>query len=219
MRQIYELIRGLSRSTRLILSGGFLVSIALGLWVQATERNKAYSAFEQLASSVESDVVARFTTTTHALKGAMASMVADRQIGISTSRAQFRAFVEARQVDLDLPGVHGFGFIQPVSRDSLERFIAVEQTDGAPGFAVRQLEDRSHDELYVVKYIEPIARNANAVGLDAGSDPRRRASIEQAIDGGRVAMTEPLEPLTPRRSLRNPRRLPGGASSECRTCD
>ena len=39
-------------------------------------------------------------------------------------------------------------------------------------------------QRYVIRYIEPSADNAGALGLDVGSEPRRREAIEQAAEVG-----------------------------------
>ena len=95
------------------------------------------------------------------------------------STARVVQTVEARALLNDFPGVRGFGFVERVSRSALPAFVAAQQADGAPQFAVRALEAPGHDDLYVIKYIEPSAHNAAALGLDIGSEPIRRAAAEQ----------------------------------------
>lgn len=75
--------------------------------------------------------------------------------------------------------MRGFGFIQHVRRPGLDAFVATERADGALGFAIRQLADKDHDDLYVIKLIEPARNNAGAQGLDIGSEAMRRAGAEQ----------------------------------------
>ena len=87
------------------------------------------------------------------------------------------------------PGVRGIGFIERVERTELAPFIAAERADGAPEFAVRQLGEPSHSDLYIVKFVEPMARNEVTIGLDVGSEQRRRDGIEQAMRSGEAALT------------------------------
>jgi PAS domain S-box-containing protein len=54
---------------------------------------------------------------------------------------------------------------------------------------VRQLTDPSHDDLYIIKFIEPLQTNLAAQGLDLGSEPLRRAAIERAVDTGEPTLT------------------------------
>ena len=175
----------------IIVVGG-LFSVTIGLWVQRTLDAAEATQFERLAARVEREVVGRFERNTHGLKGAQAFFVANQHMGLGVSRGQFRTWVTARQIDRDFPGVRGFGLIQPVDRGNLQRFIAAERADEAPSFDVKQLAELGHETLFVIKFIEPVERNAAAVGLDVGSESRRRAAIERAIDTASVTITEPI---------------------------
>ena len=175
-----------------ILLVGALLSAALALWIHSTLAMAEASQFERLASRLEREVRDRFERTTFGLKGAQASFVSNQHVGLGVGRSQFRSWVTARQIEKDFPGVRGFGLIQPVDRGNLQRFIASERADEAPQFDVRQLVDSGEETLYVIKFIEPIDRNAAAVGLDVGSEPRRRRAIERAIDTADITITEPI---------------------------
>jgi PAS domain S-box-containing protein len=127
----------------------------------------------------------RFQQAVYALEGAR-GLYAVRK---SVSREEFKNYVASRELGKNFPGLRGFGFIQRVTRDGLDTFIAQERSDGAPQFTVRQLADPSHADLYVVKFVEPAASNAGALGLDVGSEPVRRSALEHAIDTGEPALT------------------------------
>ncbi|MFW5386841.1 response regulator, partial [Yersinia sp. 2542 StPb PI] len=45
--------------------------------------------------------------------------------------------------------------------------------------------DRQHDDLYIIKYIEPSEGNQGAEGFDVGSEPVRRAAVLSAINSGK----------------------------------
>jgi two-component system sensor histidine kinase/response regulator len=175
-----------------ILVLGIVASVALGLWVRAVEEQRANTAFEKVANRIEREIVDRFSRTTYGLKGALAAMAANRDIGLTMSRGQFRSFVEARHIERDFPGVRGFGFIQQVPRGTQERFIAAERADGAPGFDIRQLGETDHEDLYVIKFIEPLGSNAAAVGLDVGSEHNRRTALLRAVDNADTTITDPI---------------------------
>ena len=53
--------------------------------------------------------------------------------------------------------------------------------------------DTSHDVLYPIKFIEPLATNVEALGYDVGTESRRRTAIELAIGSGKPTMTARLE--------------------------
>jgi PAS domain S-box-containing protein len=107
----------------------------------------------------------------------------------NVGRAEFRAYVESRDMAREFPGVRGFGFVERVLRSDLNVFLAATRADGAPQFALQQLEDKTHDDLYVVKYIEPAANSSGAQGLDIGSEATRRAALQRAVDTGEPTIT------------------------------
>ena len=49
------------------------------------------------------------------------------------------------------------------TRADLDALVAAERADAAPQFAIRQLDDKTQSDLYVVKFIEPMANNSEAL--------------------------------------------------------
>ena len=171
---------------------GTLLCLALALWVNRLEAAREAATFEKVVTRIEHDVEDRFTLTTFGLKGAQAMFASERSQGRRVGREQFRAFVAARQIDQDFPGVRGFGFIERVDPADLERFEATQRAEGAAGFKVRQLDDKRDLDLYVIKYVEPLERNAAAMGLDVASERRRREALWRAVETGQPVITEPI---------------------------
>ncbi len=97
-------------------------------------------------------------------------------------RLEFRAYAESRDLDHEFPGVRGFGFIERVQRADLADFLRRERGDHAPAFEVKT--QGQAEDLYVIKLIEPLARNREALGLDVGSEPVRREAVERAVRTG-----------------------------------
>jgi PAS domain S-box-containing protein len=105
------------------------------------------------------------------------------------SREKFRTYIESRNLPKEFPGVRGFGFIEHVARADLDAFIAKERADNAPQFALRQLNDKNHDDFYIIARLEPAANNKGAHGLDLGSEVVRREGLQRAVDSGTPAIT------------------------------
>ncbi|MBF2952511.1 hybrid sensor histidine kinase/response regulator, partial [Pseudomonas aeruginosa] len=60
-----------------------------------------------------------------------------------------------------------------------------------PEFRIQQLTP--HDgERYVIQYIEPVARNGQALGLDIASEANRREAARAALETGQVRLTGPI---------------------------
>ena len=151
---------------------------------EADLMQQARLEFEESASRLERDVVRRISLTRYGLQGGVAAIAA---LGGSLDRGAFRRYVEARDMDREFPGVRGFGFVERVPRERLADFIARERLDGAPDFEVRTAGDAP--DLYVSKYVEPLARNRQALGFDAGSEAVRRTALESAVRSGLPTLT------------------------------
>ena len=159
---------------------GSCVAAGAGLWLQRGHDAQASADFGRSAARVAEIVVARIERPIFGLRGVVGLFAASEQV----TRRDFRAYVESRNLPQEFPGLRGFGFIQRVLRSALPAFVAAEQRDEAPQFAVRELSALDHDDLYVIKYIEPAVPNLLALGLDLGSEPIRREAVERAVDSG-----------------------------------
>ncbi len=164
---------------------GLAFSAAAALWLHQSINDNAEVQFLRSVDRVTSWVKERLEHPIFGLNGARGVYAVNQRV----NRAGFRAYVESRDLPKEFPGVRGMGFIQRVMRPELPAFLAAERADNAPQFALHQLDDPSHDDLYVVKYIEPGADNTGALGLDVGSEELRRSALQLAIDSGRPAFT------------------------------
>ena len=160
-----------------------LLLTAGGVWWQGRNLDSfSQSRFEQGAERIQSEVVRRLNQSIYGLKGARGAIAASPDL----KRSGFRAYVESRDLPTEFPGIRGFGLIQRVQRSALERFVAGERADGAPDFNVRSSGQAS--DLYVVRYVEPLASNRAALGFDLGQESTRRAAVEYAVDTGEATL-------------------------------
>ncbi len=156
--------------------------------VHVNQQHQAQALFDYHSARLTREVMTRMNTTIYGMHGARGVYAASQNV----NRAGFRAYVESRDLPKEFPGALCFGFSERVMRPDLDFFIEATRSDDAPTFAFRQLSDTSHDDLYIVKYVEPACTNAVALGLDIGSDPTRRRALQQAIDSGEPTMSEAI---------------------------
>lgn len=170
----------------------FLLALGLfgiaALWQERNIQDKAQAQIERSSERMATDVSLRFINPRYGLNGARGMYAANDKV----NRAAFRAYVESHNLPEEFPGVRGLGFIQRVMRAELDAFVAAERDDAAPQFAIHQLEDKAQADLYVIKFIEPIANNVGALGLDAGSEPMRRSAVQRAVDTGEPTLSAPV---------------------------
>ena len=180
-----RLQRSVTPQTVAVFLLGLFVAAGSAWWRQQVIDREAATLFQHSVERVSAEISRRFRQPVYGLNGAKGVYAASK----SVERAEFLAYVESRNLSREFPGVRGFGFIQRVMRSDLDAFVAAERADGAPEFAVRQLADRDHEDLYVIKFIEPAVSNFGASGLDIGSEPTRRAAAQHAIDTGEATIT------------------------------
>lgn len=161
---------------------------ALALWWAGNIRARADAEIQRNTDRLLSELRFRMDRPRDGLSGAMAMFASHHAV----DRAAFRAYVESRNLLDDFPGVRGFGFVRRVERTDLDALVAQERAAGSPHFAVRELMPSPHSDAFVVTLVEPMAGNANALGLDVGSEPVRRAALLRAVDSGEATMTAPI---------------------------
>ena len=165
-----------------------LLLTAGGIWWQRANLDGLSQArFDQGVERTEAEVVRRLNQPVYGLKGARGAIAANPQF----KRRAFRSYVEARDLPNEFPGIRGFGFVRRVLRTELDAFVVRERADGAPDFAVRSSGDAP--DLYVVSYIEPLAPNRVAWGLDLGQESRRRAAAEYAVATGEPTLSDRIQ--------------------------
>jgi len=162
---------------------GLAATAGIVVWLKFDLDHEAQARFQRSTDRLEAEVLRRFGLPLFGLKGARGAYASSDNI----SRREFLAYVDSRDLPREFPGIRGFGFIERVQRSDLPAFIARERADFAPEFAVRTSSDAP--DLFVIKYIEPIATNRSAFGLDVGQEAVRREAAERAMNTGQPALT------------------------------
>jgi PAS domain S-box-containing protein len=171
-----------------LLICGSVLSITLSVWLQQRIQHQAEAQYQRMAERTANEIVRRLTQPIFGLHGARGVYAASQKV----NRTEFTDYVFSRDLTLEFLGVRGFGFVERVQREDVGAFLLRERQDESPDFAIRSLGDNQHDNLYVIKFIEPAIDNQGAQGLDIGSEARRRNAIEQAIDSAEPTITAPI---------------------------
>src|SRR5690606_14103478 len=132
----------------------------------------------------------KVTLYQYGLRGTRGTVMA-----ITPERFSYRdmqTYTQSRDYKLEFPGARGFGLIRHITPEQKESFLQKMAQD-RPGYSfnIRQLQPHHHS-LFVIQYIEPEARNSEAVGLDIGSEPmRRKAALDAALNND-IRLTAPI---------------------------
>ena len=170
-----------------VLLLGLAISTAAGIWLAQREHRSAQTQFDRLAERTERELMRRLQLPVYGMHGARGLFAATGKVSLP----QFRAYVESRQLEHEFPGIRGFGLIERVSDASLPDFVAQRQKEGMSDYAVHPppVPGQLH---YLIKYIEPLAPNRPALGLDLASEAARREAVNLAIESGLPVLSERL---------------------------
>ena len=167
------------------------ITLVAGLLLSAYGVHSTYQRIHQDAAAqfsdyfdrIEASIQTQFNQPLYGIRGAIGA-----QASVDVMRsANFKAYVASRDLATEFPGTRGFGYIERVLRKDLSRFEKAQKAEQTPDYAIKTQGDAA--ELYVVKFIEPLAGNLVAQGLDLGGEPVRREAIERAIDTGEPSLS------------------------------
>ncbi|WP_165672155.1 PAS domain S-box protein [Metapseudomonas otitidis] len=168
---------------------GMLVTGLLAGWLERANQARLHKALSAAAERVADGVVKRLELYQYGLRGARGTLLTTGEWGMS--RELFGRYARSRDVSREFPGARGFGLIRRVPKNELEAFLARARADGPADFRLHELSP--HDgEHFVIQYIEPLAGNEPAIGLDIASERNRREAALSAMRSGEVRLTAPI---------------------------
>jgi diguanylate cyclase (GGDEF)-like protein/PAS domain S-box-containing protein len=181
----------LTLAAALSLGGGLAASCALFMGVSHLEYDNMRLAFEQRAS-------VRAAAVQAGLEEAVEVLTVTNQLFVSlpsVSREQFHLFT--KPLLKRHPFIRAFNFHRVVS-DAEREALEAELGKLRPGTVITEMRGARQvpaprRALYdVVDYLEPMADNERALGLDAGMHPEVMAALERARASGVPALTDPI---------------------------
>ena len=172
-----------------ICSIGLCLTLAGSIWLNARNASIAADRFAALVQDVTSQIEGRLARYEYGLRGARGAYVATSNGGMT--RVDFNRYSLTRDIDQEFPGARGFGIVRRVRSEDEAAFLARSRADGAPSFQIRQITPHTGDRA-VVQFIEPMATNRQALGLDIASEDRRREAAWRAMETGRATLTAPI---------------------------
>lgn len=101
----------------------------------------------------------------------------------------WQVFSKSLHIEEKYPGVNGIGIIKQVPRPELPAFMAERAAENR-GFQI--FPDHEFDVLLPITFIEPVAANAAAVGLDVAHEVNRRTALNASRDTAKAQITGPI---------------------------
>jgi diguanylate cyclase (GGDEF)-like protein len=172
-----------------VLVIGILASIVTYSISRHRSSSEAAAVFTAQASEIANDIEQRiriYTDVLYALRGLFSASV-------DVDLQEFRRFARDLAVHERYPGLANVSYAYHVRGPDKQKFEtqmrrALGKEDPAfASFTVHPADGRA--DYHVLTYIEPLAPNRVALGLDLANDPDRRVAVEKARDSGSVAVT------------------------------
>ncbi|MEM6303624.1 MAG: CHASE domain-containing protein [Pseudomonadota bacterium] len=151
---------------------------------QVTNRN--FARFETERDQLMALLVQGMQTYEDGLRAAAAAI---QSHGGAMTRDQWHDFVTNLGIRERLPGVNGLAYIDYVPEARRAAYLTARRLE-RPEFAI--YPETEHPFSLVVSFIEPLAPNQVALGLDIAAKPERRLGLIAARDTGAATLSYPL---------------------------
>ncbi|HET8871131.1 MAG TPA: CHASE domain-containing protein, partial [Aquabacterium sp.] len=176
--------------TRSVLLVGGLLSVA-AYFVQIRINEQIVQEQTQAeADKVANQSVRAMTRAALGLRGARGFVLGAGLDQVSADR--FRAYFQSRNLAREFPGVTGVGVIRRVAAGQQQAYVADVRRRDQSTFQIHQLGP-NEGERRVIEWVEPVASNGPAIGLDVASEPERQAASERALASDEPALTGPVQ--------------------------
>ncbi len=176
----------LTRAHWLLLSLSAGVTLAGYYYSKRITEERTEARFKRQAEQVVELVVERMGKYEDALWGGVSAI---RALGGNVSYPDWRTFASSMRIEEKYPGINGIGVIHAVNEANLDEYLAT-QRQTRPDFRIYPRHRKS--EHWPISYIEPVAPNEQAVGLDIAHESNRLTAANRARDTGKAQITGPI---------------------------
>ncbi len=185
----YSILAGIYRRTStavVVLAIGIVLSAAAAYLVVRQLEREARLKFESVVSDAKAAIESRIHAYANVVDGIRGLFIATE----SVSRDQFRRYIESLDLDRRYPGIQVIHYSRRITAAQRPAFEAMVRGDtsveprGYPKFEIRPAGNRPG--YVVAQYVEPLAGNERALGLDLGGDAVRLAALERTRDTGQL---------------------------------
>ena len=189
-----ELWRARRLSVALPLLGTLLALVLVFLQVFQAERARIQQTFDSQAGTIDRLLV-------EYAANAIDSSLALRDVFLASDKVDRNEFsVFSRGILQRHPEIQALEWLPRITRDNLPAFEKKIRSQGYPNFQVTERDNQglavpaaSRPEYFPVTFVEPMAGNESAFGLDSISNPLSRQSKEIARRTGKPSASQGLQ--------------------------
>ncbi|RVT47559.1 response regulator [Rheinheimera sediminis] len=167
----------------------FYLSLHFEQQQQQQNEQRIQQSLDAKATQLATAIAEKMTIYQYGLRGMRGAVLSAGPENFSYRN--MLAYSQSRDLSLEFPGARGFGVIRKVTQNQLQDFLQKSAADRGQEFNLSQYSPHQHD-LFVIQYIEPLADNASAVGLDISSEKIRYEAAMSAALQNKAVLTEPI---------------------------
>lgn len=170
----------------LIVALSLLMTIAVWQYSKIQIQEKNENRFHREAEQVITLIIERLQKYEDALWSGVATIKSHED---TINFSQWQSFSSALHLPEKYKGINGIGVIFNVPDTALPDYLRRQQQD-RPDYRIHP----AHQNVYrfPITYIEPMADNLNAVGLDVAHESNRLKAALKARDSGQAQITAPI---------------------------
>lgn len=170
----------------LVIVISLVLTVVIWKYSEIQSTQKLEGQFNRDSAKLVERVLERMTLYEHALWGAAAHLaVSDGQ----TSAMKWQRYANSLRIHQAYPGINGIGVIYNIQENALAAYLQ-EQRIERPDYVIHPSHEQ--DEYWPITYVEPLATNKKALGLDMAFETMRYTGVKNAKDSGLSQLTGPI---------------------------
>ncbi len=179
-----------------MLAVGTAVSIFVALWTAHLVERETKQKFENMAADARAAIDSRIRAYANILLGVRGLFDTRPVETRAVTRDDFHRYIGSFDLQRRYPGAQVIHYSRRVGNSDREAFEKSVRNDtsidprGYPEFRIRPPGERA--EYVAAEFVEPMAGNERAMGLDLGGDPARRIALEHTRDSGGITASGPI---------------------------
>ncbi|KAB7613773.1 PAS domain S-box protein [Amylibacter sp. SFDW26] len=152
--------------------------------VMGVGEKRSAKTFETMTLDSKQAIRHRLDTYKRSLYGGAGLLKASDFVSID----DWKAYVDELNLEKELGGVNGIGWIVPFHNDVTNEFLDYVKITGVKDFKIHP--EVKSEEHFVILFIEPYENNAEAIGLDIAFEKNRRDAAVSSRKTGEVTLTK-----------------------------
>lgn len=169
-----------------VVTLAFILTVSFWAITKQQEAHKNEKIFSSAAEQAVLVIKQRLLVYENALIAGVAHIDSN---GGTVNYDQWHTYANSLNLFHRYPGINGIGVIFNVQAEQMPSYLAKEK-NRRPDYGVHP--QRKGGEYWPSTYIEPLAPNRRAVGLDVAFEPNRYAAVKLARDTGKAQATAPI---------------------------